>query len=370
MKVNIIPISFLICLVLIISCSAPESDNIIIEDFELGSYENWKIEGNAFGEKPAGGDDTHHMIGFLGKGFVCTAHNDVNSTSGTLTSPLFEIKKKSIHFLIGAQEIHFMPGMEEYRGLLVINFIVENKIVRTTIPNEFHAMFWEGWDVSEFKGKAAQIQIVDEDTREWAHIDIDHIVQNDLPVGGNIIERSLKIDAAKLNIPVNEKDPRYYLELFIDGKQIKAMDVAIAQNEIDYWVVTDLTKWNGNEVTVRTKLRHENKIDLLDRIRIEDEIIDSENLYNEPLRQQFHFSSKRGWINDPNGLVYYNGQFHLFYQHNPYGWDHSRNDYNKTWGHAISKDLVHWKELAAAVEPDHLGSIYSGSAVVDENNTT
>ncbi|MHC4132929.1 MAG: glycoside hydrolase family 32 protein [Planctomycetota bacterium] len=95
----------------------------------------------------------------------------------------------------------------------------------------------------------------------------------------------------------------------------------------------------------------------------------SDDLYQENLRPQFHFSSKRGWINDDNGLVYYDGEYHLYYQHNPYGWDHSRNDYNKTWGHAVSTDLVYWKELPAVIHPDHLGTIYSGSAVVDENNS-
>ena len=74
-------------------------------------------------------------------------------------------------------------------------------------------------------------------------------------------------------------------------------------------------------------------------------------------------------MNDPNGLVYYDGEYHLYYQHNPFGWDHSRNDYNKTWGHAVSADLVHWEELPGVIHPDHLGTIYSGSAVVDHHNS-
>ncbi|MGB5849093.1 MAG: glycoside hydrolase family 32 protein, partial [Ignavibacteriaceae bacterium] len=143
-----------------------------------------------------------------------------------------------------------------------------------------------------------------------------------------------------------------------------------ADDEIDYWVVTDLSQWLGKKVQIQTKQFPGTGADILNRISLEDEILDSDDLYNEPLRSQFHFSSKRGWINDPNGLVYYDGEYHLFYQHNPFGWDHSRNDYNKTWGHAVSTDLVYWKELPGAVHPDHLGPIYSGSAVVDHNNTT
>ena len=88
--------------------------------------------------------------------------------------------------------------------------------------------------------------------------------------------------------------------------------------------------------------------------------------YTEQYRPQVHFSPKAHWINDPNGMVYFNHTYHLFFQYYPkdivWGPMH--------WGHAISKDLMHWTELPIALYPDSLGYIFSGSAVVDSNNTS
>lgn len=92
----------------------------------------------------------------------------------------------------------------------------------------------------------------------------------------------------------------------------------------------------------------------------------TEPLYAETHRQQFHFSPARNWMNDPNGMVYYNGEYHLFYQYNPNGVDWG----DMSWGHSVSTDLVHWQELAPALRNDDLGYIFSGSCVVDAHNTS
>jgi fructan beta-fructosidase len=87
--------------------------------------------------------------------------------------------------------------------------------------------------------------------------------------------------------------------------------------------------------------------------------------YNQKHRPQFHFTSRRNWLNDPNGMVYYDGEYHLFFQHNPI----ANRGRTKSWGHAVSKDMVHWEQLPHAILPYSGGVIWSGTAAVDHNNT-
>jgi sucrose-6-phosphate hydrolase SacC (GH32 family) len=180
------------------------------------------------------------------------------------------------------------------------------------------------------------------------------------------MDREFRIEKHYLNFPVRQGNMGSLLHLIIDDKLIREFEVSLAEREPDFWVFLDVSDFIGKTVTLRINKENEG----FEKIYQADTFLGEENLYKEQLRPQFHFSTRRGWVNDPNGLVYYDGEYHLFYQHNPYGWDTSTSDVNKTWGHAISKDLVHWKELRDAIHPDNLGTIYSGSAVIDKLNTT
>ena len=350
----------IIVVVLCFACSKNETHPIIIATFD-NSFEGWTKEGNAFGD-----GSVQESMGYYGNAHISSLNPGQEPATGTLTSPLFIIERDFIHFLVAANETDFMNDRED----MAIELLIDGDVVRTHIPDEYHAFFHHGWNVTEFKGRSAQIRLVDQDDRPYVGMDVDHFVQNDIPKEGVVSERSIKIDAGYLNVPVDENAPRHYFEVLHEGKRVRGFDVALATGkEVDYWVKTDVSEWTNQDIIIRTYQYFQENSEILNQLTPADGLVNAKDLYKEKLRPQFHFTAQRGWLNDPNGLVYYDEEYHLFYQANPFGNDWSRNDYNKTWGHAVSNDLVNWKELPAAIHPDELGSIYSGSAVVDHHNT-
>jgi len=338
------------------------ADDILIAGFEGKDYGDWQVTGEAFGPGPARGTLPRQMAvsGFEGKGLVNSYYNG-DATIGTLTSPPFKIERKYINFLIGGGK---------HPGQTCINLLIDRKTVRTaTGPNDrpggSEELDWHSWDVSDLIGKTARIRILDQATGGWGHINVDHITQSDAKAAV-AMEKTMELVCKKryLNLPVKNGARKRWVSLIIDSKTVREFDIELADSKVDFWVVLDLTPFKGKTATLQVSaLRKGSKA--LELIHQADAIKGCEDLYKEKYRPQFHFSSQRGWNNDSNGLVYYKGEYHLFYQHNPYGWKWG----NMTWGHAVSKDLVHWTELADAIHPDKLGTIYSGSAVVDEHNT-
>jgi fructan beta-fructosidase len=351
----------------IAAAAAFQSDgDLLIADFEGETYGEWKIEGEAFGKGPARGTLPGQMevSGFQGKGLVNSFLRG-DATVGTLTSPPFRIRRRHINFLIGGGG---------YEGETCVNLLVGGKAVRTaagpnTAPGGSEALEWASWDVTEFTDKEAVIQIVDRRTGGWGHINVDHIVQSDPrkadPRAAGASEREILLDKAFLNLPVKTGAKKRRLELVVEGKVVRASNVELAPAEPDFWAPMDVRSFTGKKGLLRVKGGGGPG---LEAAETGESIKGGENLYREPLRPQFHFTQKRGWCNDPNGLVHYDGEWHLFFQHNPYGW----NWENMHWGHAVSRDLVRWTELPIALYPwtqakDHC---FSGSAAVDWNNTS
>ena len=173
---------------------------------------------------------------------------------------------------------------------------------------------------------------------------------------------SLKVSCRYLNIPVSHKTVRKQLTMTAKGEDTLSVVVMIAEGTPDYWVFKDVSRYKGKML----KLNYEGSNNVLKNIIQSDSIFGESMMYREENRPQFHYTARRGWINDPNGLVYHNGLYHLYYQHNPY----EREWENMTWGHATSPDLLHWTEHDDVLFPDCLGTMYSGSAVYDERNTS
>lgn len=174
-------------------------------------------------------------------------------------------------------------------------------------------------------------------------------------------EIEIKITKKYLNFPISHTQDRAKMTFHVNGQPDLSVVLRLAPDEPDYWVFKDVSHLKGKTV----KITYDGNDKGLSKIHQDDVIAGQDTLYKEQNRPQFHFTTRRGWINDPNGLVYHNGEYHLYYQHNPY----EREWENMHWGHAVSKDLIHWKELPTALFPDQHGTMFSGSAVVDYDNT-
>lgn len=177
-------------------------------------------------------------------------------------------------------------------------------------------------------------------------------------------DRELKIDKRFINLPVKNRLETQHVKVLIDNTIYREFDIQLADSDPDFWVPLDLQEYQGKNVIIQTEKPSQAGLDL---IYLSEQFAGYDSLYTERLRPQIHFTSQRGWINDPNGLVYYKGEYHLYYQHNPFGWDWG----NMHWGSAVSKDLLHWKELPTALyPPTYQDMIFSGSAVIDKQNTS
>jgi len=259
----------------LVNCDAADLE---IGDFRGTNYGDWKSTGTAFGLGPASGALLARLeIENSLDNAVASSEIEGDRPKGTLTSPEFKIARKYLSFRIGGGD---------YEHHTCLNLLINGKVVRSATGWRSDRLVTASWEVGSFVGQNAQVQIVDQASGDWGHINVDQIVQTDKP----------------------ERLP-----------------------------------------TV------------------------TEPLYQESLRPQFHFTARQwtmdrlnprereeGWLNDLNGLIYYEGEYHLFAQR-----------WNKCWVHAVSRDLIHWTELEPAFWEEELDSaVQSGTCVVDYHNTS
>jgi sucrose-6-phosphate hydrolase SacC (GH32 family) len=255
------------------------SADLLIADFEGADYGAWKASGTAFQRGPARGArlTTLEIENAVGSG-VASSEIEGDEPQGTLTSPVFRIERNYISFRIAGGN---------YERHTCLNLLVGGKIVRSATGWNSDRLVAQSWDVRPWAGQQAQIQIVDEASGGWGHLNVAHIVQSDRP----------------------ERPP-----------------------------------------------------------------VTTQPLYQETHRPQFHFTARQwtmdrlhpgmrqeGWLNDDlNGLIYHDGEYHLFAQR-----------WNKCWIHAVSTNLVRWTELEPAFWEEQLDSgVQSGTCVVDTANTS
>lgn len=253
-------------------------EDVRIGDFEKGDYGKWTATGTSFAKGPArGGLLAQLEIENAGDTSVASSEIDGDGPQGTLTSPEFKISRNYISFRVGGGD---------YERFTCVNLLVDGKVVRSATGWRSDRLVAQSWDATALRGRKAQIQIVDNSSGDWGHINVSRILQTDAP----------------------ERLP------LLTGP-----------------------------------------------------------LYGEALRPQFHFTARQwtmsrlnpgmqqeGWINDLNGLIYYDGEYHLFAQR-----------WAKCWLHAVSRDLVHWTEMEPAFWEEWEGcGDQSGTCVIDYGNTS
>ena len=169
-------------------------------------------------------------------------------------------------------------------------------------------------------------------------------------------------------LPVEEEEGYAHIRVIKDNQVVKEFNCKLAINKTDYNVPLDVSEYGGDVLLDIQFSGDKRSIGLINNFVCWKDIkatnvFDSKN--REKFRFIYHHTPVYGWMNDPNGMFYKDGVWHLYYQYNPYGsqWE------NMTWAHSTSTDLIHWKNHGEVIQPDALGTIFSGSSVVDKENT-
>ena len=181
------------------------------------------------------------------------------------------------------------------------------------------------------------------------------------------IKRVITLDKYVL-LPVEEDENNAHIRVIKDNQVVKEFNCKLAINKTDYSVPLDISEYGGDVLLDIQFTGDKRSIGLIkDFVCWKDiklsSVFDTKN--REKFRPIYHHTPAYGWMNDPNGMFYKDGVWHLYYQYNPYGsqWE------NMTWAHSTSTDLMHWENQGEVIQPDALGTIFSGNSVVDKENT-
>ncbi len=348
-------------------------------DFESGGLINWTAKGEAFESNPFERQSRvkDQRVHSTMQGDFC-AHSGMHGDyrTGSLTSTAFDISHDYLSFRI-AGGVH--PGTR-------IEVLVKGEVVKDCSGIENWMLKANYFDLSEWRGQSAQIRIVDEVEASWGHIIADDFQITDTRpnfLAWNQHERTFIVSKEHLVFPIHNlpetvergfRDRKDWLEvkgspvqLLVDGKPVRHYWAKLAENKAaTHWYASlSLEDFQGQEVTIRT---WRSTKEGFAQIQQTDHIPGEEQFHKEAFRPKFHFSQRTGFNNDPNGMVYHEGTWHYFWQHNPM----KKTMGNQTWGHATSTDLLHWTQHKGALFPYTNGDHYmfSGSGTVDKLNTS
>jgi fructan beta-fructosidase len=332
----------------------------IIADFEDGGFDGWHVEGAAFNAGPAKGNkpgQDGQVSGFTGNYLVNSFSAEKHGGAGRLLSPAFVIDRDHVNFLLGGGD---RPGV------LAVNLLVDGRAVRTASGGRNLALLPFGWDVRDLRGREARVEIVDREAnvqRRDYIILVDDIRLSDTPVMRDF-ETTVEITGNYINVPVVNTGFRGRLLLEVDGRAVCDTHIRPASGKPDYWAAIPVSGLSGK--TASLKVSQAPAAASRHYVTQTGEAPGPRASDGGKARPQYHFSAPRGWLNDPNGLVFENGKWHLFYQSDPYNWV----GLTKYWGHAVSADLLHWRDEPPALLPYRhaKGEAYSGSAVIDRKN--
>ena len=338
----------IITLTLMTYSVCPAADDIVIADFNSAPLPaGWKVEGFAFGSRTAGAGRQQAAI--------ATA-NQRQYQTGKLTSPEFSVERDYIVMRLAGT---YHPGK------CCVALVVDGRDVRRVSPGEFAKRSLPSMDVREFRGKRAHLEVRDDHFNGWVELGLVSATDKRTPNAQREIPAwepdafEAKIDQPYLLLPLDDSaSPVQTVTIEIDGQERLSVDMPLAMSDAEnYQPVYDLTGCQGR--TLRVSYHKTAGSRTAELIHLAPEVPKHETADDKPA---FHVHCRFGKLNDPNGLVYHDGKYHLFHQY-AYGLR------GKHWSHYESTDLMHWQERPIGLFPDETGSMHSGSAAVDWHNS-